>query len=421
MSPIPTQIPSINDSLRDDELILILSKLQSQEDKDIFGLVCKRWLNLQSTERKRLCVRAGPHMLQMVAARFTGVVELDLGQSMSRSYFPGVTDQDLAVIARGFVWLRALNLENCKGITDSGLAAIGGGLRFLQSLDVSACKKLTDKGLSAVAEGCNDLSRLRLSGCTLVTDKLLFALAKNCHNLESLSLFGCTKITDSGLEALVGGCRRIEYLDISKCSNVGDTGICCFIRACSSSLKALMLMDCFQVGDDSILSLATNCKYLEILVISGCRNVTDNSIIALANSCAESLRALTMDWCPNISDSSVNTILSKCGNLEAIDIGCCDEVTDAAFHGLSPGQGCEISLQILKASNCQKITLAGISMIVKFCKKLEFLDVRSCPHVTKAGCYEAGIHFPERSSLSLAAGKIAAGVSNSIVMGTSRS
>lgn len=105
----------INDSLTDDELRAILGKLEKEKDKEIFGLVCKRWLQLQNMERKKLAARAGPHMLQRMAVRFTRVVELDLSQSVSRSFYPGVTDTDLQVIAQGFKCLRILNLQNCKG------------------------------------------------------------------------------------------------------------------------------------------------------------------------------------------------------------------------------------------------------------------------------------------------------------------
>ena len=101
-----------------------------------------------------------------------------------------------------------------------------------------------------------------------------------------------------------------------------------------------------------------------------------------------------MDWCLNISDSSLSCVLSQCRNLEALDIGCCEELTDAAFQLLSneePG----LSLKILKISNCPKITVAGIGIIVGKCTSLQYLDVRSCPHITKAGLDEAGFHFPE--------------------------
>ncbi|KAI3714000.1 hypothetical protein L1987_72589 [Smallanthus sonchifolius] len=385
----------INERLRDDELRAVLAKLETDKDKEVFGLVCKRWLYLQSTERKKLCARAGPHMLRKMAARFTRLKDLDLSQSVSRSFYPGVTDSDLSVIATGFTGLRLLKLQNCKGITDAGMAAVESGLSSLQSLDVSYCRKLTDKGLSAVTEGCHDLKSLHLAGCRFVTNKLLESLSKNCRNLEELGLQGCTNITDTGLTALVNGCKHIKHLDVNKCTNVGDLGISAVAEACSTSLKTLKLLDCYKLGDKSILTVADLCKNLETLIIGGCRDLSSNSIKSLATS-THSLRILRMDWCLNVSDASLNHILSQCTCLEVLDIGCCEEVTDAAFEGLgNENEESGLGLKVLKISNCQKITVLGISMVLKACRSLEYLDVRSCPHVTKAGCEEAGLRFPE--------------------------
>ncbi|KAM7261912.1 hypothetical protein ACFE04_020989 [Oxalis oulophora] len=385
---------SINEALTDDELRWVLSKLDSDEDKEIFGLVCKRWLHLQSSERKRLAARAGPHMLRKMAARFSRLLELDLSQSVSRSFYPGVTDADLAVIANGFNSLRILNLHNCKGITDNGMTHIGRGLPFLQSLDVSYCRKLTDKGLSVVTEGCNNLRILFLTGCRSVTDEILQALSNNCHSLEKLSLQGCTNITDVGLTNLVIGCRKITYLDINKCSNVGDDGVSSVLKACASSLRILKLLDCYKVGDESILSIAKFGKNLETLVIGGCRDISDEAIKELASACKSCLKYLRMDWCLNISDLSLSCILSQCGSLEALDIGCCEEVTDVAFQNLLTDTN-ELGLKVLKVSNCPKITVLGITVLLEKCSSLEYLDVRACPHITKAGCEAAGLKFPE--------------------------
>ncbi|XP_058097821.1 F-box/LRR-repeat protein 4 [Magnolia sinica] len=384
----------INDILTDDELRAILSKLESEKEKDGFALVCKRWLHLQSTERKKLCARAGPLMLRRLASRFSRLLELDLSQSASRSFYPGVTDSDLSVIAAGFRCLRTLNLQNCKGVTDSGMMALGNSLPSLQALDVSNCRKLTDKGLVAVTKGCCNLKSLQLVGCKSVTDGLLEALSKNCCHLEELGLHGCVNITNSGLSSLVDGCCRIKFLDVNKCSKIGDIGVSRVASSCSSSLRTLKLLDCFEVGDESILSLADSCKDLETLVIGGCRYVSDESIKALALACNHSLRNLRLDWCSNISDSSVSCILSNCRNLEVLDIACCNEITDMAFRGLERG-GSEAHLKVLKASNCPKITVSGIGVLLEFCKSLEHLDVTSCPHVTKAGCEQAGLQFPE--------------------------
>ncbi|CAI0415384.1 unnamed protein product [Linum tenue] len=386
---------SINEALTDDELRSILGKLEDDKDKEIFGLVCKRWLRLQSTERRKLAARAGPHMLQKMAARFSRLLELDLSQSVSRSFYPGVTDSDLAVIADGFKSLRLLNLHNCKGITDRGVTSIGQGLPALQSLDVSYCRKLTDKGLTAVAEGCPNLKSLHLAGCRFITDEILKSLSTYCTNLEELGLQGCSNITDSGLEDLVAGCRRIQFLDINKCSNVGDSGISSVSKACSASLRTLKLLDCYKVGDESIFSLARHCVNLETLIIGGCRDISDESMKSLANSCGRSLRNLRMDWCLNVSDSSLGCILSECRKLEALDIGCCEVITDAAFEGFGMGDENGMKLKVLKVSNCPKITVSGISLVLGKCRSLEYLDVRSCPFVTKLECDEAGLTFPE--------------------------
>lgn len=383
----------INDRLGNDELRAILLKLENDKDKEIFGLVCKRWLHLQSTERRKLCARAGPHMLRRMAARFTHLIELDLSQSTSRSFYPGVTDSDLSVIATAFSCLRILTLQNCKGISDTGMKAIAANLPYLQSLDVSYCRKLRDEGLSAVAQGCRDLRVLHLAGCRFVTDSLFRALSDNCNNLEELGLQGCSSITDSGLVLLVQGCRTLKNLDINKCSNVGDIGVTSVSEACSS-LKTLKLLDCYKVGDASILSLANFCGGLQNLIIGGCRDVSDESLKQLATACSKSLKNLRMDWCLNISDSSIECILKKCKKLEVLDIGCCEEVTDAAFQGLGGGVF-ELHLKILKVSNCPKITVVGIGNLLKSCNSLEYLDVRSCPHVAKANCDQAGLQFPE--------------------------
>ncbi|KAH9618706.1 hypothetical protein KSS87_006403 [Heliosperma pusillum] len=354
----------INQVLGDDELRAILAKVGDDKDKEVFGLVCKRWLRVQSWERKKLSARAGPHMLRRVASRFTQLHHLDLSQSLSR-------------------------------ITDAGLVAIGNNLHTLQALDVSYCRKLTDNGFSAIAQGCPDLRSLQLTGCKFVTDAALSSLSHNCHYMEELVLQGCTNITDSGLTLLVSGCKQLYYLDVNKCTHVGDVGISSVAQACSVSLKTLKLLDCYKVGDAGISALASFCKALETLIIGGCRNVSDKSLKPLALSCNSSLKNLRMDWCLSITDNSVICILSACKNLEALDIGCCEEVSDASFGHLGKGENYAGSLKVLKICNCPKITTSGIAMLLDSCKLLEYIDVRSCPHITKTGLDLAGIEFPK--------------------------
>ncbi|XP_042411690.1 F-box/LRR-repeat protein 2-like [Zingiber officinale] len=384
----------INDALTDDELRAVLSRLEKEEERDLFGLVCKRWLRLQSSERRRLRARAGPAMLRQMADRFQGIVELDLSQSASRSFYPGVTDSDLAVIAAGFRALRVLDLQNCKGVTDVGMRTLGNGLPTLQSLDVSQCRKITDKGMVAIALGCSNMRKLHLSGCKSVTDELLKALAKSCSRLEDLGLSGCNNITNTGISTLADGCRYIKFLDVSKCSKISDVGVSKVAEATSSSLKILKLLDCSKVSDKSIFSLAGFCHNLETIVIGGCRDISDESITSISLACSKSLRSLRMDWCLNITDSSLNSVLSNCRHLVALDISCCDKITGSAFLAQEVS-GFELRLKVLKMSSCMRLSVASVGLVLRSCKYLVYLDLRSCPQITRQSCEQAGLLFPE--------------------------
>ncbi|KAL5140299.1 F-box/LRR-repeat protein 4 [Glycine soja] len=254
---------------------------ESTKDKEAFGLVCKRWLGLQSTETK-ITARAGLHMLRGMSDRFTRLVELDYSQFASHRIYPDITDSDLA------------------------------------SLDVTLCTRLTDMGLSVVAKGCCDLRILRMAACKFVTDGVLVALSKNCHDLEELRL-ELTSITDDGLISLASGCHHIKILNLYLCQ-----------RACSR-LKTLKLMDCYEIGDGTILSLAKFCGNLETLNIVGSEDVSADAMKTLATACGSSLKILSMDGCPNVSDYLVSCILCQCRNLEALGVRCCEELTDVAF------------------------------------------------------------------------------------------
>lgn len=280
-----------------------------------------------------------------------------------------------------------------SGISDAGIIALGDGLPFLQALDVSLCRKITDRGLRALASGCHDLRKLELGGCRLITDELFQALSKNCGHIEELGFSGCVNVTNTGISNLVEGCRHIRSLDVSKCGKIGDAGVLRVANVCSASLRTLKLLDCYSVSDKSILSLAKSCHRLEILVVGGCCGVSDEPLKSLVLALGCSLRSLRIDWCLNITDSSLSCVLSNCRNLVALDISCCDKVTDTAFHGLALG-GFESGLKVLKMSNLPRITVLGIVTIVQFCKALEYLDLRSLPHVTQFGCEQAGLDFP---------------------------
>lgn len=106
---------NINAVLTDDALQAVLSKLKVPYDRDACALVCKRWKAIYDRGRKSMRLRAGPLMLEKIAARFSGLTNLDMSENAGRSFYPGWKDADLILVARSFHHLECLYLTNCKG------------------------------------------------------------------------------------------------------------------------------------------------------------------------------------------------------------------------------------------------------------------------------------------------------------------
>lgn len=282
-------------------------------------------------------------------------------------------------------------------ISDTGLVAIGNSLPSLESLDVSHCRRLTDKGFKAVVSGCRNLKRLHLPGCRLVTDSLLRTLS-NCSKLEELGLASCPKITDSGLCHLSEGPRHIKAIDLSKCTNVSDLGIGKIISSSGESLLSINLLDCFKVTDVTVFAVAKSCPNLEVLVIGGCCDITDESLNAIVYSCGKNLRSLRLDRCEKLTDLSLKSVISNCENLEVLDIGSCDKVTDVTFRTLTENEF-DSKLRVLKATRVG-FTLMGVHIISEFCKDMEYVDLRSCPNVSRFLYDIADIRFPSGCSVN---------------------
>lgn len=74
----------------------------------------------------------------------------------------------------------------------------------------------------------------------------------------------------------------------------------------------------------------------------------------------------------------------------ALDISCCDRsVTDSAFHRPAT----ESDLKVLRMGNLTRIAVLGIGAILQCCKVLEYIDSRSLPHVTEAGCEQSWVEL----------------------------
>lgn len=155
------------------------------------------------------------------------------------------------------------------------------------------------------------------------------------------------------------------------------------------------MLDCYKVGNEVIFYLVRFCNSLEILIIGGCRDIIDKLIKSLVVFCNRILKKLRMDWCLSIIDFFLSCILINCRNLEVFGIGCCEEVIDVVFGRLGIGEDYVVNLKVLKVSNCLKIIVVGIGLVLDVCKFLGYFDVRLCLYIIKVGFGEVGIEIFE--------------------------
>ena len=94
------------------------------------------------------------------------------------------------------------------------------------------------------------------------------------------------------------------------------------------SLRSLRLENCWEIGNQGVLSVAHGLPNLVSLSLSGCSKINDDAIEVIA----EQLRHLThlnLSWCSRISDASLEYIACDLADvLRELVLDRCIHVTD---------------------------------------------------------------------------------------------
>ncbi|XP_024528070.1 F-box/LRR-repeat protein 10 [Selaginella moellendorffii] len=152
----------------------------------------------------------------------------------------------------------------------------------LEVLNLRGCRSIGDAGLRHISKLCN-LKTLLLDGSD-VSDFGLYPLAKGKMSLISLSLRACTRVTDDGIVALMAGraAKTLKSLDLSLIPKLTDASILSLVQ--NGVLPAeLWLRNCYQIGDVSVMVLATHLamhpgRVLKLLDLWNCRKITADAL-----------------------------------------------------------------------------------------------------------------------------------------------
>nr|GFA67334.1 hypothetical protein [Tanacetum cinerariifolium] len=220
------QTGSIN-TLKPEELIPILEKVENSNDKRSLSQVSKDFLRARSSVPLRnsdlkLLALSCPKLEALLLDRQSDLVpppvDVDFDDHWLRCI--NVTDETLKAIGM-LIDLRYLDLKDCSRITDLGLKylADGGSKSCLYNLSLNNYEmSITDVGIAAISHNEN-LWALDISMLANVTDVSLVAISSRCRSLHLIFLNGCVAITGGGFRALTN-CGWIGELAVVNCPNI---------------------------------------------------------------------------------------------------------------------------------------------------------------------------------------------------------
>ncbi|XP_015888519.2 F-box protein SKP2A [Ziziphus jujuba] len=205
-------------------------------------------------------------------------------------------------------------------------------------------------------------------------DNAVETIANFCHDLQILDLSKSFKLSDCSLYALAHGCPNLSKLNISGCSAFSDVALEYLASHCRK-LKVLNLCGCVETATDTALrAIGRYCNQLQSLNLGWCEYVSDDGVMSLAYGCPD-LRTLDLCGCVRITDHSVIALATGCVHLRSLGLYYCQNITDRAMYSLTQvknkpamwasvkGRNDEDGLRTLNISQCTALTPSAVQAV----------------------------------------------------------
>lgn len=220
---------------------------------------------------------------QLTDRAFRGLPERSYLLALDVRCCPKLTDATLVRIAAHCPTLLSLSLEGQR--FDHGVTAILNQCSALQALAIPMCR-VNEEALLLVRNTSCRVRRLDLFGATFSQATLLFLFGNVFRNLVRLNLSGvrhfnldvlrfvCLRsprlqwlslkgflgtVTDEHLDVIAASLRELLSLDLGMCRAISNQGVKRVIEACPTTMRALGLVGCPAILDDTVQLLAERC------------------------------------------------------------------------------------------------------------------------------------------------------------------
>jgi len=364
------------------EILCHIFSLLDTESKGRTAQVCRRWRNICNTRNIWRGCEAKLHLRGINSLVVPSLLKRGISRVQVLSVKKSLRELVTGVNSLAST-LTSLNLSGCYSLTDQGLASLfAQNLPSLVTINLSLCKEVTDRSLGRISAHCANLQNLDLGGCTGITNAGLLLIVRGLADLRHLSLRSCWQLSDGGLAHLA----RLPRPDVECVTGP--------VEPAPSQLESLNLQDCQKLTDLSLRYIAQGLR-IKSLNLSFCANVSDSGMKSVAKM--SSLACLNLRSCDNISDIGVGYLAEGCIGLHNLDLSFCERVTDRAMVHVASGL---FNLRTLSLAAC-KITDDGLCKISKTLLDLQTLNIGQCDQVTDISMEQMGASLMNLRSIDL--------------------
>uniref|UniRef100_A0A0D3HKC9 F-box/LRR-repeat protein 15-like leucin rich repeat domain-containing protein n=1 Tax=Oryza barthii TaxID=65489 RepID=A0A0D3HKC9_9ORYZ len=288
--------------LSDDCLICIFNKLESESDRNAFGLTCKNWFKVRNIARKSIIFHCSfnpkvykehANCLSKLLARspylnlvsLAGLTELPdaalnqlriSGASLQSLSFYCCSDQGIAAIFRNCPNISTIIIAYCRGLSGVGFRGCPGTLSHLEA---ESCMLSPDGLLDVVSGG--GLEYLNLYNLKSPTGLDGLDRVGYARSLRFLNVRMCRYLTDDSVTAIASGCPLIEEWSLAVCHGVRLPGWSAIGLLCNK-LRILHVNRCRNICDQGLQALGDGCVCLQVLHIHGCGKITNNGLASFS-------------------------------------------------------------------------------------------------------------------------------------------
>jgi hypothetical protein len=180
----------------------------------------------------------------------------------------------------------------------------------LKALDLRGTCLSRPPIIKALAAHCPRLEEVRLfETLGTISDEMIATLALNCQFIRLLDLCHMGgRLTDEGLKATYEFCKDLESVRISSCGfDEGVTGASLdfMIKHRGPQLRHLEYSEDIRLKDENLLNIAKSCSKLELLnVQAGFSDITDAGVIEVLKGCKE-LQQLDVGGMNNVTETTL--------------------------------------------------------------------------------------------------------------------